>query len=120
MKNLVAKICILFIFSAIIFGCSGNNELFKITDSFVESLYSTYESYGAFGSSEFSQTTSDGLYRVMPIGRLINVRIEKVVEDSEYEKLLSSLEKHYKNDTRVNQVYINRGGTIIIDCRRVE
>ena len=39
----------------------------------------------------------------MPMGRLINVRIEYVANDEEYEKVLNDLESHYKNDNRVNQ-----------------
>ncbi len=51
------------------------------------------------------------------MGRLINVRIEDVASDEEYEKLRKALESHYAGDTRVNKVYINRAGTIMIDCR---
>jgi hypothetical protein len=97
-------------------SCSlGYRELFKETDIFVESLTTTYESYGLTG--KHNVTTSDGLYGIMPMGRLIIVKIEKVVGDKEYEKLRNALEKHYKNDNRVNKVYINQGGTVVIDCR---
>ena len=53
----------------------------------------------------------------MPTGRLINVRIEKSVNDSEYEKLKNVLKEHYRNNINVNDVYICGGGTIMIDCR---
>ena len=53
----------------------------------------------------------------MPIGRLINVKILKVVTDDVYKDLMEDLKSHYKKDTRVNNVYINNAGTIIIDCR---
>ena len=106
-------------FVILITGCSqGYSELFKETDKFVESLYTTYESYGLLGGGDHAVTTSNGLYRVMPMGRLINVRIEKVVSNEEYEKLRKALEGHYKNNKRVNQVYINQGGTVMIDCRK--
>jgi hypothetical protein len=99
-------------------GCSqSKKDLYEITDKFVLSLETTYESYGMLGGSKFSETTSDGLYTVTPIGRLINVKIQKVVSDKEYESLRKSLEKHYKNDSRVNKVYVNQGGTIMVDCR---
>lgn len=93
-------------------------ELYKVTDSFVESLSTSYESYGVFGGSEHAVTTSDGLYRVCPVGRLINVKIEKFVPDQEYLDLKKDLEGHYKNNTRVNSVYICGAGTIMIDCRK--
>lgn len=103
----------------LIIGCSqSKRELYKITDGFVGSLQVTYESYGILGGEDFSRSTSDGLYVVMPIGRLINVKIQKVVGMSEYEKLRSDLRKHYKNDSRVRDVYICQAGTIMIDCRR--
>lgn len=100
------------------FGCSqSKKELYEITDKFVLSLETTYESYGVLGGSNHSETTTDGLYTITPIGRLINVKIQKVVDDEEYEKLRSDLEKHYKSDARVNKVYICEAGTVMIDCR---
>ena len=51
---------------------------------------------------DYAITTTDGLYKVMPIGRLINVRIEESVDKDEYEKLRKDLENHYKKDVRVN------------------
>lgn len=112
------KVLLLFFTIACLFGCSGSTkELFQATDKFVESLDTTYESYGMLGGMDDAIITSDGLYKVTPIGRLINVRIEKFVEDEEYEKLRARLERHYKNDDRVNDVYINQGGTVMIDCR---
>lgn len=61
--------------------------------------------------------TSDGEYRIMPLGRLINVRIERSVSDKDYYRLLEDLQSHYKNDSRVNDVYRCKAGTIMIDCR---
>lgn len=101
-----------------VIGCSpSKKELYKETDSFVQSLSVTYESYGFLGGRNHSKTTSDELYTITPIGRLINVKIQKVVSDGEYEKLRRDLEKHYKNDNRVNDVYICGAGTVMIDCR---
>ena len=112
------KIIFYLLFFILIFGCSqGKNELFEKADAFVESLETTYESYGLLGGTDHSITTSDGLYTITPIGRLINVKIQKIVSDDEYEKLRRKLEVHYKNDTRVNEVYICQAGTIMIDCR---
>ena len=109
------KIILLFI-TITIFGCSGKSELFKETDSFVHSLQTKYESYGIFGN-KYSKTTSDGLYTISPIGRLVNVKIQKVASSEEYEDLKKDLEDHYKDDHRVNSVYICQAGTIMIDCR---
>lgn len=106
------------ILSILFIGCSlGNKELFEKTDEFVQSLDTEYSSYGLLGGLEHSTTTSDGLYKITPTGRLINVKIMKVVPDEDYEELRQDLEDHYENDKRVSNVYINRGGTIMIDCR---
>lgn len=101
--------------------CSCNNikyhELFEITDDFVEKLQSTYQSYGMLGGMEYTKYTKDKEYKVFPMGRLINVRIERYADDDEYEDLRKALESHYSGDSRVNQVYRNNAGTIMIDCR---
>jgi len=110
------KIILLFI-TIIIFGCSSKSELFKETDSFVHSLQTEYKSYGIFNTNKYSKTTSDGLYTISPIGRLINVKIQKVASSKEYEDLKKDLEDHYKDDPRINNVYICQAGTIMIDCR---
>ena len=112
-KTLIFSICLFLIIS-----CSpSKSELFKETDFFVESLYTTYESYGILGTSEHTKTTSDGLYTISPMGRLINVKIQKVVESEEYEELKEDLKAHYEGNTKVNDVYICKAGTIMIDCR---
>ncbi len=115
MKNKILIICICIF---LIIGCSqSKSELFKETDSFVESLHTTYESYGILGGSEYAKTTSDGLYTIMPVGRLINVKIQKVAEVGEYEELKQDLKDHYDGNPKVNDVYICQAGTIMIDCR---
>jgi hypothetical protein len=112
------KILIYYISLIFVIGCSpSKKELYKETDKFVQSLVTTYESYGALGATKYSITTSDGLYTIAPVGRLINVKIQKVVNNEEYEKLRGDLENHYKNDVRVNKVYICGAGTVMIDCR---
>jgi hypothetical protein len=112
-KNLLLLMAV-----ACLLGCSGRNkELFELADKLVQSLETTHKSYGVLGGSKHAVVTSDGLYSITPIGRLVNVKILKAVEDSEYEDLKAALQEHYKNESRVNNVYINRGGTIMIDCR---
>jgi hypothetical protein len=99
-------------------SCSpSKKELFELTDSFVESLQTTYDSYGILGGTDHMKTTTDGQYQVMPVGRLVNVKILKVVNDEVYKDLEEDLKSHYKNDKRVNDVYRNNAGTIMIDCR---
>ena len=112
------KKIIYFLIVAFLVGCSpSKKELYGITDSFIESLQTTYDSYGILGGREHIKTTSDGQYQVMPVGRLINVKILKVVNDDVYKDLEEDLKSHYKDDKRVNDVYRNNGGTIMIDCR---
>lgn len=112
------KILFIVVMCFTIVSCNAEkNELYEHTDYFVESLNTTYESYGLLGGAEYTRYTDNGYYKITPIGRLINVRIEEIVDDKEYEKLRKDLENHYKNDKRVNRVYICGGGTIMIDCR---
>lgn len=112
------KIIIFILISLILCSCNlGKQELYKQTDFFVEQLQTTYSSYGLLGGMDDVRYTNDGYYKITPIGRLINVRIEEGVDDTEYEKLLNSLKRHYSNDNRVNDVYICGYGTIMIDCR---
>lgn len=94
-----------------------NKELYKETDKLVESLYTTYDHYSIIIDNDFVVTTQDNLYVISPMGRLINVKINKAVDNNEYKKLQTDLEKHYKNNSKVNSVYICNGGTIMIDCR---
>lgn len=109
---------IYFLILAFVVSCSpSKKELYGITDSFVESLHTNYDSYGILGGKEHMRTTSDGQFQIMPVGRLINVKILKVESDDVYKDLQEDLKNHYKNDKRVNDVYINNVGTIMIDCR---
>jgi len=113
MKKIVYILILAFVVS-----CSpSKKELYGLTDYFVESLQTTYDSYGILGVQKYIKITSDGQYQVMPVGRLINVKILKVVNDDVYKDLKEDLKNHYKNDRRVNDVYISNGGTIMIDCR---
>jgi len=111
------KITLLLIMIITLIGCDNKNELYKETDVFVESLNTTQESYGMFNVSENSKTTTDGIYKISPIGRLINVKILKEVNGTEYEKLKEDIKNHYEGDSRVNDVYICGAGTVMIDCR---
>lgn len=113
------KVIFSFIFLFTLCSCNKikYGELYEITDEFVEKLQTTYESYGLFGGMDKTKYTKDKEYKVFPMGRLINVRIERYADDDEYESLRKALESHYSGDSRVNQVYRNQGGTIMIDCR---
>lgn len=112
------KKIIYFLIVTFLVSCSpSKKELYSITDAFIESLQTTYDSYGILGGKEHIKTTSDGQYQVMPVGRLINVKILKVVNDDVYKDLEEDIKSHYKDDKRVNDVYRNNGGTIMIDCR---
>ena len=114
MKNLFFYLITIILISSC--NSKQDKELFEITDYFVNPLNTTFETYGMDGL-EYQKEASNGYYIVTPMGRLINVKIQKGVDDKVYEELRSNLEKHYKKDTRVNEVYINKGGTIMIDCR---
>ena len=107
-------------------------DLFLVTDKFVDNLTYTYNSYGLFGGMDDATRTKCGNYVVMPVGRLINVKIalyaprfgsmqqsmQDVARTAHYRELERVLTTHYKEDTRVNGVYICNGGTVMVDCRR--
>lgn len=113
MKKLIYIIII-----GILLGCSpSKKDLFEVTDSFVESLQTTYEGYGILDAEDQMKLTADGYYQVLPVGRLINVKILKDVSHDTYIRLEEDLKSHYKNDGRVNDVFISGSGTIMIDCR---
>lgn len=90
-------------------------ELFRLTDRFVTALDTDVESYGILSKCEVY--TKDKLYQVKPIGRLVDVKIMKSVDVDTYERLCGKLLRHYEDDERVRDVYITKGGTIVIDCR---
>ena len=95
-----------------------NAELYEETDDFVESLTMRgVYSYGITGPLRYERFTSNGNYKIAPLGRLVNVRIEKQHDRSDYEFLVGKLRKRYKNNPKVKNVYISRGGTLMIDCR---
>ena len=112
------KLVLVLVLGMTLISCSqSKRELYEVTDSFVESLDTEFSSYGLLSGKKYSKKTTDGKYRVMPVGRLINVKILEVVEDRTYEELRDDLTDHYEDDNRVNKVYINQGGTIMVDCR---
>ena len=51
------------------------------------------------------------------IGELDSGELVPIEDDEEYESLRKALESHYSGDSRVNRVYRNQAGTLMIDCR---
>ncbi len=116
MKKII-PILLLVLGTCLFTACDNKKELYKQVDYFVEQLDTYYEHYDMFGKHRTKVVCGDRVYSVTPMGRLINVKIEDYVPDSDYEKLCKALEKHYKGDRRVNEVYICQAGTIMVDCR---
>ena len=112
----VLFLCVNIVVLALFVSCKSHSNLYEHTDYFVDQFSTYYQSYGLQGLSE-KRTTKDSYYIVTPMGRLIIVKIEGYVTDEKYESLRKDLERHYKKDSRVNQVYVNKGGTVVIDCR---
>ena len=119
MKNYLFHFCFLAFALLSLCGCDNLKyaELYEITDEFVEELHTDVESYGLLGGVDDTEYTDDGAFRVLPMGRLVNVKIENDATDEEYEALRAALESHYADDERVTEVYRCRAGTIMIDCR---
>lgn len=68
----VAILILLWALQSVFFN---KRELFLKTDYFVESFSTSIQSYGLLGGSEYTECAEDGEYRIVPMGRLINVRI---------------------------------------------
>ena len=73
-----------------------NKELYETTDQFVSSLKGEVYSYGMFNSEDYKKTLEN--WTVTPIGRLINVKINKYASDDEYNNLKEQLKNHLSND----------------------
>lgn len=114
-----SKILFIFTFSLVMIltSCSERKELYQFTDVFVETLSTTKSSYSVFESGSDKKITSDNRYQVMPSGRLIIVKFLDATDNKNYTELKEDLSDHYSGDKRVNEVYINQGGTVVIDCR---
>ena len=112
------KILLSILFTLVLVSCnSEKKELYTNIEFVIEKLDTEYQSYGVLSAMDESKTTQEGTYKIMPIGRLINVRIEHEASDAEYENLLKDLKSHYKKDKRVNDVYRCKAGTLMVDCR---
>jgi hypothetical protein len=103
-------------------SCSKNDDkdntftaLFDKTDYFIGMLDTVYEHYDAFGND--AQNTSDGEFTIIPIGRLIIVKESIVAQNISYSDIETALKLHYKNESKVKNVFQNDAGTITIDCR---
>lgn len=92
------------------------SALFAETDHFIGMLDTVYERYDAFGKK--ATDTRDGKFTVTPIGRLIIVKKKALASDITYSQVQAELEIHYKNERKVNDVFLNNGGTVTIDCRK--
>jgi len=92
------------------------SSLFSRTDYFIDMLDTVYEYYDVFGSK--SKDSSDGKYIVTPIGRLIIVKKKASAGSVTYEEIKVAITNHYKNNSKIKDVYQNNGGTVTIDCRK--
>lgn len=124
--NYAAVLLLLCSLSFVATSCSKDDDdtaepqtfasLFAKTDHFVDMLDAIYERYDAYGKK--AADSSDGKFTVTPIGRLIIVKKKSSASDITYSEVQSALEEHYKNESKVNDVFINSGGTVTIDCRK--
>lgn len=107
---------LIYLFGLLIYLSSCNNtNLYKITDEIISSIdegsrYSIWQ--------DNSEVTEEDKYTIIPIGKLIIIKINDYVSNEEYEKLKIKIERRYKNNKTVKNVFINGHGTITIDCRR--
>lgn len=92
-------------------------DVTKQVEFFVNELDKVYEHYDAYGRHKTDVFSEGKCFSITPIGRLIIVKINDVVPDTYYIDVKDKIKEKYKNDKRVNDVFINNGGTITIDCR---
>lgn len=91
------------------------SSLFSATDSFINLLDKVYESYDILGKK--AKDSSDGKYTITPRGRLIEVK-KKSSNSTSYATIVEALKIHYKYNSKVKDIYQNKGGTVTIDCRK--
>lgn len=94
----------------------NTGQVVRESDKFVKSLQTTYESYGIMGVYD-QVTTRDDRFLVTPIGRMVIVKINKPVDKWKYKVLETRMKLHYILNKNVNEVFINKGGTVCVDCR---
>lgn len=123
--NCISTLLLLCSFTFVVTSCSKDDDdaesqtfsaLFTKTDHFIDMLDTIYEKYDAFGSK--AADTSDGKFTVTPMGRLIIVKKKTLASDITYTQIQSALENHYKNKSKVKDVFLNKSGTVTIDCRK--
>lgn len=118
MKNFYIIFIFLFIISCNpIKEYNEKQDLYDKVEYFVNTLSDYSVSYGIEGY-KYTKYSKNKYYKIMPVGRLINVRIEEPVSSDKYLTLKKDLKRHFKSNVLVKDVYICNGGTVMIDCRR--
>lgn len=111
------------------------SQVFEKVNYFVEQLNTIYDHYDAYG--KYAETVYMDTIRVTitPHMRIIcvtlgqydcnayqwadelSILIERAHYACESKKLVEALKEHYKDDTRINDIFINGNNYITIDCR---
>ena len=115
-KSKVLKRAVIIIIGIIIIYELMFYSLFSLADKYVDGLDSRYEHYGLLNNKP--ELTHLEAFQVMPLGRLVNVKIMHSAFDFEYEALRYILKFHYLGNEKVNDVYRCQAGTLMIDCRK--
>lgn len=126
MKSFVVFFCAL-VLGFSVTSCSDDDDvkpsyseytsLFSTVSTFVTKLSaSSSNSYPISGSSK--KTTSDGKFVVTPMGRLIGVAPKSSMSTKELTKVKEALEWKFGDKACVNEIFLNSGGGITINCRR--
>lgn len=98
-------------------SCSKDDDEVSSIDSQLSSLYSKTDYYVKSSTGAGSSKTSDGKYIVTKIGKLVVVKKNTSSNSITYSELASALKNRYRNTYNVNDVFVNNGGTVTIDCR---
>lgn len=99
------------------YSCSKDDDDSTASDSRVTALFVKTDYYVKSTTGAGSSKTSDDLYLVTKLGKLVIVKKNTTSNTITYTEIATALESHYANNSNVKDVFKNNAGTVTIDCR---
>ena len=90
------------------------SALFEKTNNFINNLDIEYNNFNASGEGVTEST--DGRFKIFPIGRLLIIEKRPNADNLTYDEVVDAIKTYYKDNSKVKGVFINVIGTITIDC----
>ena len=113
-KNPLALIVLGFLIGLLILVVLFSIALYIELENLISMLKGSGSSFGFF---YHSYDVIGNLITIQPLGRMLVVKINKTVPDFVYSLLKLDLKVYDLFSNTVEDVYINQGGTITVDCR---